>query len=283
MKGISLFDDSFSETLTSTYSLIIQLSYFGFVYVIFDNYNNKFIGLKHIEFEKKSNDESLRKIINEIIVSEDLLCKHFKNIKIILNISKFTLIPAALFDSDKLKAIFSFNQNLSENEDVLYYRLPNYELYILFSINKNLKQIFSEWYSGIEFYHQSCPFIQHHLSVNKNNNETKVYIDVAVDCFDIMVIKSSDLLFYNTFNFVNEEDFAYFVMNTYDKLKLNPELVPAFLSGDIITGSANFQKLFQFIKNISFNKPSDHLNFSYRFNELPEHFFINLKNLIKCE
>jgi len=280
MNDINLFDDNFSENLTSAYSLLFQVSYWGFTYCIFDNYNNKYIAIKHIDFINKLSDDSLRKRINEIIISEDILCKPFKNTKVILNTSKSTLVPASLFDIENLNTIFLFNHVLLDSEEIMYDKINN-DLYVIYSAPVYLKQIFVEWFNEIKFYHQSCSFIQNNLFLNKNNNQTKVYVDVNNNNFDILVIESSNLLFYNTFSFINEDDFIYFVMNVYDKLKLNPETVEIILSGNITKDSENYQKIYQFIKNISFNSQAD--NFNYKFNEIPAHLFINITNLVKCE
>jgi hypothetical protein len=283
MKDFSLFDESFSKDLTSSYSLFFQLSYNCLTYCIYDNYSSKYIVFKHFEFDKKLKDDSLGKKINEIIISDDILCKQFKNVRLIFNNSKSTFIPASLFDINKIESVFSFNFEISKNEEIINYHIRHHDFYILFSIPVYILKIFREWFSDIKIYHQSCSFIQHQLILNKNSNQKKVYADVNQDFIDILVLDSSNLIFYNTFYVGSDLDFVYFILNVYDKLKINPEETEIILSGYIEKDSSNYKKLNEYIKKISFNEQSESINLSYKLRDLPEHTFLNLINLVKCE
>ena len=150
--------------------------------------------------------------------------------------------------------------------------------------NKKFTKLFNEKYNYIKFYHQSSPFIENALIENKNQKfDYKVYIYNYVSFFDIIVITPQKLLFYNSFKYHNENDFIYFLMNVFEQLKLNPALTPVYLMGNISKLSDYYETLKKFITNIKFKKNTNNFNYSYVFNQIPEHYFFNLLNLYQCE
>ena len=82
--------------------------------------------------------------------------------------------------------------------------------------------------------------------------------------------------FSNKFTFETKEDILYFILFTFEQLKINTETVQTKLYGEIIKGDEKYQLLYEYIRNIEFGLRPSHLNFSSKFNLIREHQFYSL-------
>lgn len=256
----------------------------GFSFCIIDTSIKKFIALKHYKFEKISSFSSCLKKTQEILNNDELLNNDFKSAKLIFTSQRETLVPSPLFEKDNINKYFYFNQSVEKNEDVLFNKLRNVDAVNIFSIPTKFKQMFTEHFNNIRFFHQSTPFIENALIDNKNQKfDYKVFIYNHVSFFDILVISPQKLLFYNSFKYHNENDFIYYIMNVFEQLKLNPTQIPVLLMGNISKLSDYYKVLKKFIVDVKFTKRINTVNYSYVFDQIPEHYFLNMLNLFRCE
>lgn len=285
MYDISLLDETLNINLTSSCHLSIQISMGGFSFCIFDSLRNKFIALRHIKFKEEiTNTEKLVEELTKIYKSDEFLKQKYRRTKVIFQNKKSSLIPTSLFDENNYKTLFSFNNNTEKNEDVIYNKLKNSDAYNIFSVDKLLHKYITETYSGIRVYHQATPLIEHYMFTNKNKQKlTSVIINVQHNLFDILVVNSSKLQLYNSFDFTHDNDFVYFVMYIFEQLKLSPEETKVILCGDITKISSSYKLLQKYIRNLNIEKLNDNYLFSYTFNDTPSNKFANLINLNRCE
>ena len=256
----------------------------GFSFCIIDTSLQKYIALKHYKFEKISSYASSLNKLNEIFNNDELLYNKFKSVKLIFASQRETLVPLPLFSNEDIKKYFYFNQSEEKNEEVLYNKIKNSDAVNIFSIPTKFINFFNNKFDNITYYHQSTPFIENALIENKNQKfDYKVYVYNYEFFFDVIVISPQKLLFYNTFKYKNENDFAYYLMNVFEQLKLNPSQTPVYLMGDITKQSDCYNIIKKFITNIYFKKLSNSFDYSYVFNQIPEHYFFNMLNLYQCE
>ncbi len=256
----------------------------GFSFCIIDTSSQKFIALKHYKFEKISSFSSCLKKTQEILNTDELLNNDFQSAKLIFTSQRETLVPSPLFEKDNISKYFYFNQSVEKNEDILFNKLRNVDAVNIFSIPTKFKKLFTEHFNNIRFFHQSTPFIENALIENKNQKfDYKVFIYNHVSFFDILVISPQRLLFYNSFQYHNENDFIYYIMNVFEQLKLNPTQIPVFLMGNISKLSDYYKVLKKFIVDVKFEKRINTVSYSYVFDQIPEHYFLNMLNLFRCE
>jgi hypothetical protein len=256
----------------------------GFSFCIFDTSVQKYIALRHYKFDKISSYSSCYKKFKEILDNDELLNNNFKSVKIIFASQRETLVPLPLFEEKNINKYFYFNQSEEKNEDILFNNLKNADAVNIFSIPSKFTKLLKNKYNNINFYHQSSPFIENALIENKNQKfEHKVYVYNYENFFDIIVITPQKLLLYNSFKCQNENDFIYYIMNVFEQLNLNPAQTPIFLMGNITKLSAYNEVIKKFITKIYFKKNSNNFDYSYVFNQIPEHYFLNMLNLYQCE
>lgn len=285
MDDLVLTDETLDINLTFTYHLLIQTGLNGLSYCILDSTRNKYIALKHFCFDKKVSGDNVHNEIKKILDTEEYLRKKYKSARLIYISEKSTLVPAALFNVENSIKYFKFNHNINSSDKILYNKLMNAGSFNIFSLPENIIRFLNEHIPGIRYFHQATPFIENSLinfKVKKKQNRY-VNINVSNSFFDIVVIGNEGLILYNSFSWSNEEDFTYFIMYIYEHLKLNPEEVQLSFSGNITKGSALYDHIKQFVRNISFTKRNRNFIYSYTLSDIPHHSYTNLLSLPVCE
>jgi len=285
MHNISLIDETLDKNLTANYNLSIQVSLDGFSFCIKDLIRNKYIVLKHIDF---SDDEvsyaSLFDKINECFNNEELLNKTYKSSQFCFVTQKSTLVPASLYQAENSNNIYNFSLELEKYEQINSDYLSSINSYNIYSINSDIYNLLKINHPNIKISHQASSFIEMLFANYKNKLKQKaIFINVNPLFFDVAIINQNDLLLYNTFKHKNEKDFIYFIMYIFEQLKLNPENDEVILMGDILENSNYHNILKKYIRQVRFEKPTSDQIFSYTFNSIASHIFLNLFNLNKCE
>lgn len=284
MQKIALFDETVDINLTLTYHLSIQVDELGLTYTILDSVRNKYIALKSIPFETKANSHQLPVFCERIVKSEEFLEKSYKSVKLIYHNQKAVLVPMPLFNKENMADFFAFSHEFAGNQEKLFFnRIENISSQNIFSVPTELAIKFSELFPSIVFYNQGTPLIENLMYRYKNKTgQQKVIVHLSENFFDVAVIDTPKLLLYNTFKFQDENDFIYFLMYIFEQLKLNPEKTEVVLSGKIEKNSPHHNMIKRYIHQIRFDRLNDGFSYSYTFNELAQHTFINLINLQKC-
>lgn len=275
MKEFALFNDSFSATKTTTYHLSILLSRIGYLYSIVDTVRQKCVAIKNVNFEKVSDNERFYKNVQEFLKADTFLNKFYKSVDFIFQSPKSTLVPTSLFDRKKVKSYFELNQFLDDYEEIHYNKLSGLDTINIFSIPSSITTLMVNQFPELRFYHQASTFIDNSLQ-KADKVGTLVSVMVNKDFFDIAVCESGKLLLYNNFQYQNESDFVYYILNVYQQVKIKPTEIALYLSGDIDEDDKQYKVLLNYIKEINFVRIAGNSKYQYSFDSVPEHFLSNL-------
>lgn len=282
MQDFAFIDETLDINLTHTYTMSIQVSLSGLSFCILDPLREKYIAFsnKNIEGDLSCND--FLNTIEENIQNDDLLNYNYKNVNILWLSVKNTLIPRNYFNKEKLKDYFEFNQKLDDLDEIHFNEFKYIDAYSIYIIPSLLTNVFIKQFKQIHFYNQQIPFIEHCL-LRYHSESNLVFVNINDRFIDITITKDRKLLLYNNFAYKTEMDVIYFILYVFDQFKLNPETTEVILSGLIDKKSSMHSKLKSFISHLKFDKLPEEYTYSYTFNPIPQHSFINLFNLQLCE
>lgn len=283
MHDLSLLDETLDINITRSYHLSIQIDLNGFSFCMLDMTRNKYVALKHYSYDSISDDPESN--IREIFKKDEFLTRDFKGSKLIYTSKKSTLIPDPLFNKNNLKDYFTFNHSLHNSEDqVLYNRVKNGEAYVVFAVPGFLPSLAKDYFPDVQMYHQSTPLIENiFLTRRTKKDQVSIFMNVSEELIDIAVIDGKKMNLYNCFSYKDENDLIYFTLYVFEQLKLDPENTEMVLSGRITKTMKHYEILKKYIRHIRFDSPNTQFTYSYTFNELPSHTFLNLLNLYTCE
>jgi hypothetical protein len=283
MHDICFIDKTFDNTQTHLYHLSVQISLDGFYFSVLDIPKGKYIVLNgHHFFLKRA--RLLLKHVREVIESEEMLNYTYKSVEILYSARKFTLVPQAFYGRGSLDKYLWFN-NIQEKGFLTEKNLfPKAACWCIFDIPQNLSEYLSAKFPKVDIKHNLYPLVEGALKRNLAYPEREmVYLNFFRESFEIIVIKGSNLINCNIFNYKLDRDVLYYVLFTFDQLKLSPEHTELVIQGQMPQVSPVYHLFKRYIKLTSFARLSTTFQYSYTFSQLPEHYYSSLLSVYKCE
>lgn len=280
MPFLELFDETLDINSTENYELSVQISPDGFAFAILDSIRNKYILLRSTEPD--DNKYLSADKISELISKDDFLSRKYKKVSVVIPSPKFTIVPAPLFDPAKKEEYFSFNLNRDESDIIIANRISDPDSYSVFAVNRSFPEAVSHFWPAIYPVHHTKPLLHQLAHKSKSISGFFVHVHIEKEYFNILVYEHGSLKFSNTFNYRNISDILYYVLNVFRSMGISHDETIHF-SGqtgkydDIWTGFS------MYIRNLKFTEPSGTFTFSYVFNEIGLHRFINLFSVASCE
>ena len=203
-----------------------------------------------------------------------LLSANYKQCIIGLPQNGFTFIPVSLFKSD---LIANFAHFLDVREDEKVFSQPfDSENQVIYKVDGSMLTALAERFDLRNPVFSAKGWIMALAANNPTDHELYINIDKAK--VELLNFKANQLRFYNSFEFLNEDELAYFTSLVIDELQLQPQDITLVLSGDIDTGDKNFNRLMEFFRRVNLS--------NLRILDLPEqissHTILKLTALSLC-
>lgn len=283
MRDICFIDKGFDNTQTNSYHLSIHISLDGFYFSVLDIPRGKYVVLNgHHFFLKRA--RLLLKHVSEVIESEDIFNYDFKSIEILYSTRKFTLVPQAFYSRVSLDKYLWFNNILEKGFIVGKNLFPNAGCWCIFDIPQNLSEFLTAKFPACTVKHTLFPLVEGVLKRNRTSSDKgQVHLNFSRDSFEIVVVNGSKLIYCNIFTYKTDRDILYHVLHTFDQLSLSTEHTELILHGQIPQVSPVYHLFKKYVKWTSFARLDTTYQYSYTFNQLPEHYFTSLLSVYKCE
>ncbi|MGA1976732.1 MAG: DUF3822 family protein [Bacteroidales bacterium] len=280
MPFLELFDETLDINSTVNYELTVQASSDGFAFVLLDTIRNKYVLLRSAEPEENKYFTSAD--ISDFIGRDDFLLKKYKEVNLVIPSSKFTLVPSPLFDPGRKEEYFTFNLIRAENEEILFNKIANPDAYSVFSVPGAILDSVRKFYPSVYPLHHTKPLLSQLSHQSRSLAGNYVHVHVEREFFNLFLFEHGNLDFSNTFSYRNISDILYYVLNTFKSRGLSHDET-IYFSGQTEKFDDLYSNLALYIKNLKFTGPSGNFTFSYVFNEVGLHRFINLFGAASCE
>ena len=236
--------------VTSKRKLSIQFSLDGFSFCT-TNTHNEVIEFSSYSFSKtKNSPELVLEKLQDIFKKEKSLQYDFETVTVIHQNNLNTLVPNEYFKKDALKSYLKYSIKTIATDLITFDELDfmnSKNVYVPYvNINNFLFQNFGEF----EYKHYSSVLLEKLFSIA--TNDICCYIHVSKSTFDIVIIKNSNLQFFNIFEYKTKEDFMYYVLFTLEQLDLSTEETLVSILGDMEEDSDLFRLMYTYIRNIDF-------------------------------
>ena len=121
-------------------------------------------------------------------------------------------------------------------------------------IPEELERCFNKHFKNILWKHNSSILIESLIHQFKLQPGERIYISIQKKSFDVTILESKHLKFFNSFSYRATEDLIYYLLFTFEQLQLNPNETPLIIFGEIEEDSEVYKLLYKYIRNISFTK-----------------------------
>ena len=274
-KEFSFFDKSIKKKNCQCYKLFAHYNPNSFSFSIFNIENEEFLSLDSYIFNK--NKANLHYLLSQFPIMK----WNLNSITINYFFKTCTIVPNSLFDEKLKRKYLEINNQIDEKEYVLIDRLKHINAVVLYSIPKShlyaLKNL-----PNVDIKHSATIFLENILERSKHSINSEFFVDVSTKTFNIALVKSSKLIFYNNFEFQTKNDFLYYILNCYNTLDLNSKEITLRISGEFEKDEI-INNLKMYIKKIIVENRPKSYSYSHLLNTIPNHYFHKLFNQLKCE
>jgi hypothetical protein len=241
----------------------------GLSFCILNKDSKTIVNLKELNFEKAFNPLELLDELKTLFDKEDVLSTHFNNVTIIHDNDLSTLVPKPLFDKNHLADYLKFNSKILKSDFIAHDPILENNSVNVYVPYININNYIYDKFGAFTFKHKSSVLIESILQIEKEAIDTKAYIHVGFNHFEIIVTEKGKLKLYNTFSYNSKEDFIYYILFTGEQLNLNPETLNLVLLGDITENDILYNIVYKYIRNVSFGNRND--GFKYASKPNSEH------------
>lgn len=245
--------------------LSIQISLSGLSFCILQRDTKTITKLQNIAFEKKANPFGLLDKLIHLFNTEMSLQNSFTNVNIIHTNELSTLVPKPLFKEDSLADYLKFNSKILKSDFIAFDEIEYNDTVNVYVPYVNINNFIYEKFGSFTYKHFSTILIERILFIEKNSEDTRVYVNLNINHFEIIAVKKGKLILYNTFEYASKEDFIYYILFTAEQLKLNPETLKLQLIGNVNKDDELYNIAYKYIRHISFGKRLD----DYKYLEYP--------------
>jgi hypothetical protein len=283
MRDICFIDKTFDSSQANNFHLSVQISPDGIFFTVLDIPKGKYIVLAGYNFFIKR-PRLLLKRVKEVYENEDMIRLNYKSVEILYSTRLFTLVPKVLFSNKDEERFLNFNNGNENGFIVKKNLLQRAEAWCIFDLPHNLIEYLDSVLPGANVSHNLFPLIEVVLRSNKNfPDRQQVHLNFFREYFEIVIVNGTKLMQCNIFNYKTERDILYYVLYVFDKLKLSPEKTDLVIHGHLPQVSPVYHLLKKYVRKTVFAKLDTTYQYSYSFNQIPEHYFSSLFSLYKCE
>ena len=263
------------------YHISIQLQPDGFSFCILETYLKRYIGTQHYLIKEQIHFEDYLTNIDKILNTDPLLQPRYNSVSLMHTSKKAILVPDVLFNKEEVRIFFDINEQRDELEEIHYNHIPAFNTYNVFAVHHELLNLFRNKYKNTGIFHQWSSI----LSIKDLENTfpgSKAYIHFNKHYFDIVIVKDKRLLFCNSFDYKNENDFVFYVLNTFKKIKLELSDLEIIVIGDVYDKGKYFELLGKFVDSYEIGNVDEEFSYSPSLKNISKPNLYNLYNLYRC-
>lgn len=266
-----------SSKNTDNYILTIQYYLDGLSFIVFDTAEQKFIALKHYHSTEKN--ISLEILLLELQEKEGWKIDEFKNVNILIDNNLNTFIPRDFFQ-EELKENYLSLLNISKHSNIMTDIITEQNIVNVYPLKNDINFTSDK----VRIFHSSSVLIKKLArEFSDRNSETRAFINVKNNSYELIILNNEKLIFHNYFNFNTKEDFLYFILFTFDQLNIDNESIPLYFMGFIEEKSSIVELCSRYIRNIRFFNRDNDFNYINELNSVPYYYYYTLYSFISCE
>ena len=228
VQRVYYIDKQYQPELSEQSVLSIRYAVNGSTCCIHDA-QNRLMVFKHEPFMAES-PEAMTGLFSAHVAREELMHRSYKQVFITGCDRRKALVPKALFDRGRLPLFSTLYMETQPDDRFSYHPIEPLHTGMATAISNELYCFLERAFPGFIFTNHAFLVIQHALSRQQKESIT-LFADMQADYFDLLILRGSELLFFNTFGYQAEADVVYFTLHALRTLSCKPEEASIMLSG----------------------------------------------------
>jgi Protein of unknown function (DUF3822) len=272
---------AFSQKATLSYELNVLVGSDSIYYVVNDAQLNV-LALKSFHFDQRT-DSSAAAGLKSAFFDDALLKEPYRSTKIVFTTPHFTLIPTKFYDENQHAAYFENLTELIGFDQIVVDPIKSIDVQNIYLADSQLIGAAKAVLPNAQHHHIFTSLILGFQKIAEHRGGHQVFANIRDGQLQILFFDGRDLIFANSFAFRTPQDVIYFLLNTYEQFKLNPDAIPLSISGSLTEHSDIFKYIYRYIRNVTFVSSPPYFRFGQQFTGIPAHFYFDLFSIKLCE
>lgn len=237
--------------------LVLQVSLNGFCFCVADTLNNSILLFKEVDFSNFPVSRKVEDLYWKAFLEHPELTKMYDEVLVLHDNNLNTFVPTALFDEQFLGSYLQYNTKVFETDFFTFDAIANQEMHNVYVPYANINNYLLDQFESFDYKHVNSVLVSKLLEKSKNVEEKQVFVHFGSQKFEIVVVQNQKLLLFNSFEYVTEADFIYYLLFTAEQLNLNPEHFKLQLLGDIAEESSLFKMAYKYVRHVELMDVAD--------------------------
>jgi hypothetical protein len=258
-------------------SLSLYLAPSSFQFAVFTDDFNTLSSLGDIQISaiKDNFEDTIALLVNNYGLNRS----KYKKVNIGVLNHHFTIVPEAYAVDSDIKSLLKFNTGVTSLRSMKH-SLNQTEF--CFTIDQDILHYFEKTFPSASIRHSGALAID--LLFNHHSLKDKdLFLHVGEGFIEIAVKERNNLLFYNVFNYENNEDILYFLLFTMEQLNLDPLRVKVGIACQRPVTDELIKNIQKYIKQVHFCVHNSQIKLKGDASLLPQHYYFTILNQHLCE
>lgn len=273
---VHLKDEKFNAAQTREMQLLIKIAPQRISYALINGKDNKLLVLYDSPIKSP-----IEETLNALLLENEYLRSTFSGIKISVQTSNFTFIPAQYYTRDNLHGYEKIVQ-ANEGTKTFVSSINADGIKCITALELNVISPLISDFSEARFFSQAEPLIEAGLRKSVSATQ-KLVLQFNDDSFEACVTAEDKLVFYNLYAINNADDFNYYLLMIMQQLVIDTTNTSVIVAGNIGLDDENFKRIQKYFESIQFADCGEITNFSSDFDQLQKHKLYSLISLMLCE
>jgi hypothetical protein len=232
--------------------LSVQITLTGLSFLITHISSGEALYFSEKTFDTSRTPEEILPELESAFSTHNELSQSFDEVKLIYASHAYTLVPTALFDENKLSDYLKFNCRILANDFIAFDHVENNDIKVVYVPWVNINNYLFDRFGTFQYFNSISILLKLLLDVEKYSPTSTAYIHLLNDRFDLMILANGKLELCNTYSFRTPEDLIYYILFSFEQLKLNPDTVVTKVFGNIDRDDPNYEIIYKYVRNVSF-------------------------------
>ena len=270
--SILLVDPEFDPNTAPDCNLLLKITCDSFSYAIIDKCSRQ---LKAVFDQQECEDICFS--IALALKQDSYLALPFKEIKTSVYTVNTIAIPNELYAEQDLNSYAKFFTE--EQSDTLYTQpFAQFGFTSIFNLQQFIEDTLDTHLADAKRYEQNAPVLAMAATVNSSS----LILDFTAGSFNALLQKEGKLIFQNTFEIENAEEFNYYLLLLIQELDIDTAAVAVLMSGIIDENGDYHTCISRYFEHNSFNLPPANDIDHAILENMPAHYYSSLLALDLC-
>ncbi len=266
--------------LPSDSQLLVEISQQSLNFALYARETNQLFLLRQYRMYTSA-DRSVSDLLEEIIISDEVIARHSEKAKLIYNFPAADLVPSEYYSADIKKSIAKLTDGEASTDLLFDEQVSGWDMHNIYRVSRDIHLLCKEKFKGSQFWHlYTMILLNASYDVPDNGDACKLIF--YNDKFIVACFRNRQLLLLQTFFYQTPEDVAYYLLLICKQHAIHQQEVKLIISGLIDAQSALYSELLKYFVEVHYDELPDSFGSNELLKEYPQHYFSPLLKMSLC-